>query len=415
MSQTAVPLTAERLASLGRAVVEARRGAATALDQDWRSSLEAVPRDNQKTIGEQVATLLATVPGGAAGGTGATRQVARDDSPDARKRAASLELKLQTEQHRYAELEKALRTEQANHQEAIQSLSLQQQQIKKLQETRAALLEDVQRVEAQLRRQVNETEQVQLRYDKLKSSRSSIGEQATAQTEQINALKAENKDLRTQLQAALRDSTRQSVEAEAKVEHAESRTAESAFQALWTRMHEELPDIFLETHVPNGQTFERLTETLVALVRAFATLEAHVHHMLRELRQVSEEDDKLTRFYIILTKNPGLVDTLRDFLASGRGRGNFVNLLRAVQAWARAFGTGLYKVVVKSPELIGEELNYRNWSLTRGRFETEEAAVGKYFKETAQGSIPGKLGTRFRKQAGDMAYEDYNTLMRQQR
>ena len=80
-------------------------------------------------------------------------------------RCAGLDLKLQTEVARYAELETALRREQDNHKEAIESLSLQQQKIKDSRRGRAKLMEDFTRVENQLRLQINETEQVQLKYE----------------------------------------------------------------------------------------------------------------------------------------------------------------------------------------------------------------------------------------------------------
>ena len=330
-------------------------------------------------------------------------------------KCASLELKLQTEAARYTELETALHREQDNHKEAIDSLSLQQRKIKELQQARSKLIEDLDRTEGQLRRQINETEQVQLKYDKLKGSRQTVGDQVTEQTEQINALKAENEELRAKVEAALRERDRQTADAHAATEAAESRTATAAFRQLWGRMNKEIPSLFSDTHVPDHETFERACDALVEFVRVFATLERHVHQMLHDLRQVGEEGDKLNRFYILLTKNPGLVDTLADYLIRGRRKGNFANLVRAMQAWMRAFASGMYKVIVKSPTVIAAELNYRSWPMTRGRFETEEASIGKYFKESVHRSAPEKLGTQFRKHAANEAYEDYNALIRRQK
>ena len=198
-------------------------------------------------------------------------------------------------------MEAILRREQADHQEAIQSLSLQQKQLKELQQTRTKLLEDVSRTEAQLRLQITETEQVHLKYDKLKSSRGEVGDHVTEQTEKINTLEAENEKLKAQVEAALRQRDRETAGAQEQVEEAKGRTATAAFQHLWTRMNKEVPDIFLDTHVPNTQTFERASDALVEFIRVFATLEQHVHQLLRDLRRVGAEDDKLNRFYIILT------------------------------------------------------------------------------------------------------------------
>ncbi|GAG49430.1 unnamed protein product, partial [marine sediment metagenome] len=105
----------------------------------------------------------------------------------------------------------------------------------------------------------------------------------------------------------------------------------------------------------------------------------------------------------------------RDYLSSGKRKGNFCNLLRAQQVWARAFGSGAYKAIVRSPVLIGEELNYRSWPVETGVFVTEDVAVGKFFKEKVYKEAPEKVGTTLRRHAADMAYEDYNNLMKRQR
>ena len=416
MSDNPMPMGAERLVSLGRAAVEARRFSSPeveALDGVWQESLAAVPEEQQEEILREAETLLASAPESLSADAPLAEVQSKGPVQELMQKSAGLELKLQTEAARYAELEAASRREQADHQEAIESLSLQQKQIKELQETRTKLLENLNRVEADFRRQVNQTEQANLKYEKLKSSRQFIGDQVTEQTEQLNALKAQNEQLRQELAATRRDRDLGATEARQATDAAESRTAQAEFARLWARMHDDIPDVFVPTHVPNSQSFDRVCETLVEFVRVFATLEQHVHGMLKDLRQVGAEDDKLNRFYLILARNPGLVETLREYLASGKSKGNFANLLRAVQAWARAFGSGLYKVIVQSPSVVAEQLNYRSWPIKLGW--GEEAAIGKYLKETAQRSVPEVLGTRFRKQAGDMAYDDYNTLMRRQR
>ena len=415
MAEAATLMVAERLASLGRAVVEQRGYAGAeraALDGDWNSAVATVPEAQRDAVFQEVEALVAGGPGGEPSRP-QTGTKSKGPVQGLMEKCAGLELKLKSEAARYGELEAALRREQENHAEAVQSLSLQQKKIKELQGTRSQLMEDLSRTEAQLRLQITETEQVQQKYEKLKSSRASVGDQVTGQTEQINDLKAENARLREEYEALLREREKKAAHAEAAAEEAESRTAETALGQIWARLHDEVPTVFLETHAANAATFERVGDATVEMLRVFAALERHVHGLLRDLRQVGEQDDKLNRFYIILTKNPGLADTLRDYLVSGQRKGNFANLLRAIQAWARAFATGMYKVVVKSPSLMGNELNYRSWSLNRGRFETEEAAIGRYYRETAQRTIPEKLGTEFRKHAADEAYEDYNNLMRQ--
>ena len=241
-----------------------------------------------------------------------------------------------------------------------------------------------------------------------------MGDQATEQAEQINALKADNDRLRQELETALKKRDQDVSLARDAAGAAEDASADAAFGRLWKRMQTEIPEVFTETHVPTEKTFEQCCDALVEFLRTLATLELHVHHLLRDLRQVSDKNDQLNRFYIMFTKNAGLTETLKDFLVSGRKKGNFTNLLRAQQAWARAFASGAYKAVVRSPVTIADELNYKSWPIKAGFTKTEEAAIGEYYKTTAQKTIPEKLGTLFRKQIADMAYEDYNDLMRRQ-
>jgi hypothetical protein len=192
-----------------------------------------------------------------------------------------------------------------------------------------------------------------------------------------------------------------------------SPTHETAvLRELWEQLRTVAPDVFVEAHQPTRETFTHLGEVMAELLAAALLTEAHVHQMLRDLRQVSDEQDKLNHFYILLTKNPGLSQTLRDFVVGGRRMGNFANLLRSQQAWARALASGLYKLVVSSPTLIADVLNPKGWQVKRGTLETEDAAAGRYFRESVFKTAPEALGTEFRKKTGDLAYEDYNDLMR---
>lgn len=186
----------------------------------------------------------------------------------------------------------------------------------------------------------------------------------------------------------------------------------AALREIWEQLRTVAPEVFVESHQPTRETFAHLGEALAELLASALLTEAHVHQMLRDLRQVSDEQDKLNHFYILLTKNPGLTQTLRDFVVGGRRMGNFTNLLRSQQAWSRALASGLYKLVVSSPTLIADVLNPKLWQLKRGALETEDAAVGRYFRENVSKTAPEALGTQFRQKAGDLSYDDYNDLMR---
>jgi signal transduction histidine kinase len=413
----ATPLpSAGRLAVLARAAVEGRRYTAAdhaALGEACEQALRSVDEKSRPAVLEEVARLVPERPSRQAAAGGVMLGGAGEGrSAELMRQRAGLELKLQTEQEQRREVEQALRHEQAEHREAVEALSLQQRKLKELQEERSKLLSEVGQLESKLRVEINATEQAQLKYEKLKASRHAVGDQATEQAEQINALQAESQRLRQELEAALKERDRDVAGAKGAVDQAVQARADVAFGRLWARMRQEVPEVFVETTVPAEETFERLCDAFVEFLRALAVFELHVHHLLRDLRQVSDTSDKLNHFYIMFTKNPGLLDTLKDFLVSDKRKGNFVNLLRAQQAWVRAFATGSYKTIVRSPVTIAEELNYKSWPLKTGFTKTEEAAIGEYFKATAQKTVPEKLGTRFRKQAAEMAYEDYNNLMK---
>lgn len=415
MSTLFPPMTPARLAALSRALVESRRftsGEREAIEQTCRSASASFAAEARPQVLAEAERLwpAKAAPKAAAPTTGEAPVLG--SSQELLRQKASLELKLQSAADKLREAESGLKREQDEHKQAMESLALQQKRIKELQEDRARLLSQAGELESKLRLQINETEQVQLRYDKLKTSRQTMGDQATELQAQINALKEENQRLRQQAEEKLKERDQKVSAAQTAAAEAESETASSAFERLWAKMREVVPEVFIETHVPTERTFERVCEAFTECLRAFAVLELHVHHFLKDLRQVGTEGDKLSHFYMMFSKNPGLVETLRDYLSSGRRSGNFTNLLRAHQAWSRALASGLYKVIVRSPVILAEEMNPRSWPIKSSFTVTEEAAIGRYYKETASKQIPEKVGTDMRKHAADMAYEDYNELMK---
>jgi hypothetical protein len=416
MSQVSEGWAAGRLALLARAAIEGHRYAAAEcrdLDELRNQTVGRLTKKQRPAVLEEVEQLIPEAGARQASSEGLRLGKAEPGGvPELLRQRAGLELKLETGQQQRKELEQAYKREQAEHRGAVETLSLQQRKLKELQEERSRLLSEVGALESKLRVEINATEQAELKYQKLKASRQIMGDQATEQAEQINALKAENDRLKQELEAALKERDKDVASAKGAVAAAEDARAETAFNRLWERMRGEVPEVFVETIVPTEETFEQLCDAFVELLRTLVVLELHVHHLLRDLRQVSEKSDKLNHFYIMFTKNPGLAETLRDFLVTGKRKGNFMNLLRAQQAWVRAFASGTYKVIVRSPVTIADELNYKSWPIPTSFIKTEDAAIGEYYKQTAQKTIPEKLGTLFRKQAADTAYEDYNDLMK---
>ena len=398
---------ASKLLTAARAVVLARAGASA-------DATGVEPNSDSPEPAAIEQALVALAPRGPAAPVAPAASGAADSpaAPEVLRQRASLELKVKTIEAPRDELAQSLRREQADHREALETLKLQQRKLGELQQQRADLLENISQLESNLRKQVNLTEQARLEYEKLKAARRTVGDKATELTEKINALTAENDRLRAELEQTRQERDRRLEDADQAVGAAQQATAAAVLGRLWARMHAELPEVFPETIVPAEKNFEQVCDALVEFIRVCAVLELHVHQLLRDLRQVSDKTDKLNHFYIMLTKNPGLIETLRDFLGSGKRKGVFVNLLRAEQAWARAFASGTYKVIVRSPVTIADEMNYKSWPLKTGFTRSEEAAIGEYYKQTAQKTIPEKVGTLFRKQAAEMAYEDYSDLMK---
>ena len=412
------PWSPDRLANLARVAAEADRAETSQHGADLAQIVSgahaAVGDDFPDDLLTQLEGAFASSNGGGQdAGSAATLGSAASGSPqELLKQRASLELKLQGEIAARKDLEKTVETERTDYKQAIESLSLQRAKIKELEEGRSKLLAEVRSVENNLRLQINETEQIKLKHQKLQDSRQTLGDQATSQTERLNELTAENEQLRQQVQDALsdRDSTRDVAHQE--VSHAESQTEQAAFAHLWKRMSDALPEIFIETHVPTRKTFESVSDGFVEMIRTLANLEVHVHHMLKGLRQVGDDNCKISQFYIMFTKNPNLSVTLRDFLVGRKRSSNVANLVRALRAWARAFGTGLHKAVLRSDSMLAEELNYKKWPVKAGFGKSEDQVVGKHFREVAQRAIPDKFGTDLRRQAADFAYQDYNSYMK---
>lgn len=401
----------DRLAAQWRAEYEAHRGDAAPEALPVEERIAELDAPQREALQREAARLAPTSDGRDATPAGGSN-VSAAPPPEALRQRASLELKLQTEADRARELAEQLAAARRDHAEAVQALDLQQKRIKELQDERHRLLADVQQLESKLRVQINETEQAAVRYEKLRSSRESVSEQSILATERINALQAEVAQLKGELEQTRQKRDEQVAGVQAVAQRAEANTAEAVFGDLWAAMQKELPEVFTQTHVPTRRTFDQLCDVFVELLRTMNTLELHVLHLLRDLRQVSETSDRLNQFHIMFSKSPRLADALRDLLATGKGRSNFSNLLKAHQVWARAFATGLHKAIIRTPMVLADELNFKRWPLPQAMLLTEEARVGKYFKETAMKTIPDRLGTLLKKQAADMAYEDYDDLIK---
>lgn len=406
------PLT--RVLALARAGIEGKRQG-RAVDgpmSDWSAIAPDLGDHRQRSamLKEIESTLVAKRGGGVVVGrayeedAGVAARLMRD--------RAALELQQKTDTARIAELEAALARERDEHRQAIESLGLQQRKLKALQEERDKLLADLSEQDARLRRQINETEQLTGRLEKLKASRQSVSDQATDAVEENNKLREENAALRQAVEDARQERDSAVARARAEVALAEGNTADAAYQKLWLRLRTDVPEVFRATHIPTPETFERVCDLLVHLIRVFAFVEIGVLQKLNELKDVADPNDPVTAFLVRLKRLP-LAGSLDRFLAVGDNRADMRQLVFSLQAWAEAVGTGLYKAVVRSAEMVRDQINPRSWPLPREGLT--DAAIGKYLRDVGIQAISDRLGTDLRRIAADLAHQDYEFLIQRRK
>lgn len=402
-------LSAERLAALARARGEGLRLAGKPVDSVEAACTESLARHRDKRsrggLVSAAAALAARKSAGAAQSSGAA---AADVASEALRQRAAVELRLSAETERVAALETQLRRETADRREAIDSLTLLRKRLATVEQERDAFRTQAADFEATARLQTNLAEDARVQLERLKAARGAVSQTALDVTEEANALKAENELLRRRLEDALQERDRAADNARRNVAEALSRTADAAYAALWTQLQTQMPDIFSDTHVPTRETFDRLADALIVMLRLSTYQERCVLQKLYELKDVTQQNDPLFGFLTMLKRN-SLASAAREYIAGGRNAAGFARLAQSHQAWAEALATGLYKLVVRSPDLIRDEINPRTWPLKTPN--APDAAVGRYLRETGIQAIPDRLGTQFRKLAGQLAHQDYEFII----
>ena len=407
----ASPFPAERLAALARARGEGIRVAAKPDDAIEAACGAALSRQrDRRERDELIRTTTALAARKSAVRAESSEAAAAETTAEALKQRAAVELRLSAEIERVAALETQLRRESADRREAIDSLTLLRKRIAAVEQERDALRTQSIDLDAKLRVQTNVAEDARVQLERMKAVRGAVSQSALDVTEEANALKTENEMLRRRLEETLQERDQATDKARRNVADALSRTADAAFTALWARLQIDLPDIFSDTHVPTRETFDRLAQALVTMLRLATYQERCVLQKLHELKDVTQQNDPLFGFLTMLKRN-SLATSARDFIAGGRNAEGFDRLMRSHQAWAEALATGLYKLIVRSPDLIRDEINPRAWPLKSPH--APDAAVGRYLRETGIQAIPDRLGTQFRKLAGQLAHQDYEFIIRE--
>ncbi|MBI5865730.1 MAG: hypothetical protein HZB38_14720 [Planctomycetes bacterium] len=402
----------ERLAALARAMVETHRtpGATLAtelVDRTCGDALATCADKHERT--EQIRSAVALIGGVRPGGSEESQDRANDALNEALRQRAAVELQLQAAQSRLEAAETENRRAESERQELQRSLGLLRNRNRELEQERDTLRTRVNELDLKAQRLENAAEDAQLQLTRLRSTRQSVSESAIAVTEEMNLLKSENETLRRRIEEALQARDRTMRESASELSDARGRTADAAFGRVWERLSAAMPDVFPDTHVPTHDTFERLADALVVLLRLSTFQEQCVLQKLYELRDVSQQNDPMFGFLTML-KRSSLAAATREYVARGRERAPFAQLLRAHQAWAEAIATGLYKLVVRAPSLIADAINPRSWPIGP---TAADAAVGQYLRKDGVRVISDQLGTEFRREAARQAAQDYEFNIRE--
>lgn len=407
----APPFPPERLAALARARSERLRAAAQPVDSIDAACGAALALHRDRRARQDLVQTAAAVAARKSAARSASSEAAEaETAAEALRQRAAVELRLAAETERVATLETQLRRESADRREAIDSLTLLRKRIAAVEQERDSLRTQNADLDAKLRIQTNVAEDARVQLERMKAARGAVSQSALDVTEEANALKTENDLLRRRLEETLQERDKAADNARRHVADALSRTADAAYSALWARLQTELPEVFSDTHVPTRETFERLADSLVTMLRLATYQERCVLQKLYELKDVTQQNDPLFGFLTML-KRTSLVSAARDFIAGGRNAEGFDRLMRSHQGWAEALATGLYKLIVRSPDLIRDEINPRTWPLKSPN--ASDGEVGRYLRQTGMQAIPDKLGTQFRKLAGQLAHQDYEFIIRE--
>jgi len=399
----------DRAAMLARATLERARAGAGESQAAWRRRAERVETRRRAAVAREAAPLLALT---AAGGP-SSRGDAPPEEEDALQRArARLELDLKTREGQLEDLRRSFESEKADHSEAKSTLQLQRNKLRELQEERESLLKHVKDAESRLRLAENQREQSELELEKIRTKRQAVGDQALKNQEQINELQAEIERLKAELVEARRTGEREKTVAREEVKVAVADSHRPVLGELWTTLNQAFPDVFIETHVPNRETFERICEVLIEMMAILGVLEVRGKESLGRLRDVANPKDRIGSLFERFSKTPGLKPTLRDYVAGGARIGNLKNLLSALRSLQLALVSGQYKAIVRLPELLTGELDPSKWPVKAGRLGGDDASIGRYYKETARKTIPDNAGTGMRRQANADVSDDFMDEMK---
>ncbi|MFN0136615.1 MAG: hypothetical protein ACKVS9_10925 [Phycisphaerae bacterium] len=334
----------------------------------------------------------------------------RNASAEALKQRAGLELRLAKEADRVKALEASLASQADDYREAISSLTLQQKRLKEAQDERTKLLATVSELESKLRSQINETEQLTGKLERLNTSQRAVGMAATEQMQRSQALESEVADLKKSLEAARRERDVALSGQDVQLATVRSRSYEGVSAEMWSRRSKIDPDIFADTHTPTVDTLERMADAILDLARAMQVLEEECAHRVRDLRFVADADHPMNALHMTLHNRPKLDQVVRKHLIGRAEAGELTAAVREIHALMRGLLNGCYVAIVRSREIAADELNYRLWPARAGLTRGEDAAIGQYFRETASVEVPDKLGTALRRLAGVRAAEDYAEL-----
>src|SRR5262249_54929441 len=149
-----------------------------------------------------------------------------------------------------------------------------------------------------------------------------------------------------------------------------------------------LPDVFIETHVPNRKTFERVCEAFTYMLRVYFSLEGSTTNLLGDVKNVGDQTDRCNTLHNQLQRTPPLPALLRDVLSAGRNDGGFRQRMTVVYAATCSLPVGLRNVILRSGEAIRGKLDVAKWGLGPN---PGDGAIGKHYRANVQKSAPDEI------------------------
>jgi hypothetical protein len=408
----------ERLAALGRAAHEGTRFASPErekLEQSIRKALGSLAQGSARAAAlKEIEPLLSGRREAAPAGGGIAPTLSGSAGRDLLGAKASLENQLAGERERLQAAQQALKKEQEDHRQAVESNRLLREQLKQVRDQHDALLARSEKQDADVRREQNERQQVEVELHSLRAKRGETAETGLAQTGRINELEMQILRLHDELDRAHRERDTFANQARSHAATAASGSADTVFAELWSQMRSgpnALPEVFAETHVPNRKTFERLCEVFTYLIHIFLSIEENTKAQLGATRNAADAGDRTNDLFRQLEKTKSISVRLCEQLAGVPGAdAPFRQRVKVVYCAILSLAKGLQNVIARSSEVARGKLSVSGWGIGPN---PNERAVGEHYRKEVQRTAPDEILSELKKSMGKEVYDRYEVMVRQ--